>query len=360
VSSEPPFPARHPYAFTEPVEPGILVTGANGFVGRHLIAYLCKYGAGLHLDHMAMKIYAGVLPHEVAALQEDPDESFGVAGWNGGSAGGKVSVVGIDLTDAGGLHAVVNEISPTWIIHLAARSSGADSDREAVYATNVKGTRHLLQAASRYRTGRVLLVSTGYVYGDTDPRCPAREDDALGPLGRYGAYTDSKIEMEALTREYEGSSLVVRAFSHTGPGQSPGFALPGFAQQIVRMERNSDSAAERRLRVGNLSALRDILDVRDVVRAYVELISRGGERPGSVETYNVSSGKPVEMRFVVEQLCGLSSVRPEIEVDPSRMRPLDIACSTGDPSRIATTIGWKPLIPLEQTLQDLLQYWRDR
>ena len=205
-------------------------------------------------------------------------------------------MVGLELGDADGLKQLVGQIKPQHIYHLAARSSGAASDRDAVFAVNVMGTRHLLEAAAQVQPfPRVLLASTGYVYGDTDPNRPAREEDPIGPLWRYGAYTDSKIEMETMARAYRGFALVARAFAHTGPGQTARrLPCPAFATQIVRMERGLEPP---QLRVGNLDAWRDLMDVRDVVRAYASLMRREtAEAGGKVsETYNalIDFGCPV-------------------------------------------------------------------
>src|SRR5207302_276379 len=132
---------------------------------------------------------------------------------------------------------VVQKAVPTQIVNLAGRASGADSDRESLRAVNVAGVRNLLEAASTLSPfPRVLLVSTGYVYGNTDSERPAREEDPIGPLWRYGPYTDSKIEMESVARSYCGFMLTARAFAHTGPGQAPNFAIPSFARQLAKIE----------------------------------------------------------------------------------------------------------------------------
>ena len=370
----------------------VLITGANGFVGRHLIAYLLgevEAAASTPETAQTVRIFAGVHPNDVSAMQQEPTPvdnssgsslrsgSFNAAGWTSGAASGRIEVVGLELGDAEGLARLVMEIQPQHIYHLAARSSGAASDRDAVFAVNVAGTRHLLEAAALVRPfPRVLLASTGYVYGDTDPNRPAREEDPIGPLWRYGAYTDSKIEMETVARAYRAFAVVARAFAHTGPGQLPTFAVPAFATQIVRMERGLEPP---QLRVGNLDAWRDLMDVRDVVRAYTSLMNRTSRTaeapadetpnaandanglpndPNEFNVFNVATGKPVQMRSVVERLCALSTARPEIVIDPDRLRPLDIACSTGDSSRLQAAADWRPAYTLEQTLSDMLAHLR--
>ena len=341
----------------------ILITGANGFVGRHLIAHLLentqeamRYGfaPSAQWQEHPVKIVAAVQVAHVAEMRREYPEPFCDIGWLGGAAGGQIEVAGMELNDAAGMEALIAAHQPQQIYHLAARSSGADVDRDAIFAANVQGTRALLEAASRLKPfPRVLLASTGYVYGNTDPARPARETDPIGPLWKFGIYADSKIEMENAAKAYRGLTLVARAFAHTGPGQAPAFAAPAFARQIARIERGLEPPE---LRVGNLDALRDMMDVRDVVRAYV-LLMNSALPPGT--TVNVSTGKPVGMRQIVERLCALSDVAPEIVVDPERLRPLDIACSTGSYARLNAATGWKPQYTLDTTLTDMLNFWRN-
>ncbi len=356
----------------DPTRARVLITGANGFVGRHLIAHLLGEGAvtpgseqnGPYSDQpppasaTTAEIYAACLPAHTAEAHHEPAASFDAAGWIGGSANGRVFVVGLELDDAEGLKTLVRDIAPTHIYHLAARSSGADADRDAVFQANVAGTRNLLEAASELRPfPRVLLASTGYVYGSTDASRPARENDPIGPLWRYGAYADSKIEMETVARAYRGFALVARAFAHTGPGQLPQFAVPAFAHQIARMEKGLEPPI---LRVGNLDAWRDLLDARDVVRAYARLMNRHTWDGIAGESFNVATGTPVQIRDVVARLCALSTIQPQVVVDPARLRPLDIACSTGDPARLRAAVQWQPAYVLDDTLRDMLDYLREQ
>jgi len=323
----------------------ILVTGANGFVGRHLIAHLLAEEA----DSRILAAVHGAHAQELSQPAPDFPEA---AGWPGGDAGGRIRADGLDVCDAGQVDALLQEFCPQQIYHLAARASGADADREALFAVNVGGTRHVLEAAARLsELPRVLLVSTGYVYGNTDPEHPAREEDPLAPTVRYGLYTDSKIEMEAVARDFPGLALIVRAFAHTGPGQIESYAVPAFARQLARIERGLEPPV---LRVGNLEARRDLLDVRDVVCAYALLMRHGV----SGRVYNVASGRPIRMREVLDRLRGFCPVTTEVTVDPARLRPADIACSTGDASRLRAETGWQPSRTLDQTLRATLDYWR--
>ena len=319
----------------------ILITGANGFVGRHLIQHLLQNNRP-----EVSEIAACVLATELADAEKwsksvvVPAQEH-LLNWHA-----------VDLTLSGAAEQLIKETGPDSICHLAARASSADSDHEAVFKLNVEGSRMLLAAAgSATKPARVLLISTGYAYGSTSINRPAVETDPLAEPGIYGAYTDSKIAMEHVARDYGEIALIARSFSHTGPGQTPIFAVPSFARQLARIENGVDPP---RISVGNLDALRDMLDVRDVVRAYALLLAHG--KLG--KTYNVASGKPHRMRDVLDQLRELSSVHTDVEQDLARLRPADIACSTGDSARLRELTGWTPAIPFEQTLQDTLNYWR--
>ncbi len=319
----------------------VFVTGANGFVGRHFIQHLLQsFGS-------EVSVFAAIRPEEATEPGFAPD----MAGWSGRESP-NVSIVPFDLEDSAQVTSAIVRAEPDWILHLAARSSGADTNREAITAVNVEGTRNVLEAAAALpRFPRALVVSSGYVYGSTDPARPAREEDPIGPLWRLGPYTDSKIEMESVARNYRGFTLIARPFSHTGPGQAANFAVPAFARQLARIEAGLEPPL---LKVGNLSARRDLLDVRDVVRAYSRLLTEGD--PGDV--YNVATGVPVVIGDVLDTLRAHCHVPTEIEIDPARLRPADIACSSGDPLSLWTKTNWTARIPLDETLRDVLDYWR--
>ncbi len=324
-----------------PHDQRILITGAGGFVGRHLIARLLKEerfaDAGLT---------AGL--HSLSSLRA----VSALEGWDGLSVPGKIERAVVDLTDAERLRQTVTALRPTHIVHLASRSSGADTDRAGIYDVNVEGTRRLLDAAGELSPfPKTLVISTGYVYGDTNPLRPAREEDPIGPLWKYGPYTDSKIEMEQVAKNYAAFALIVRPFAHTGAGHAPAFALPSFARQLAQIERGELSPV---IKVGNLQAEREMLHVADVVNAYLTLLSAG--TPG--EIYNVASGKPSSMQEMLNLLRSYCRVSTALETDPSRMRAADIACSTGDAQHLHLQTGWTPQQTLETTLQELLDYWR--
>ena len=321
----------------------ILITGASGFVGRHLIDHL------LATCGESVSIAAGVRSEDMPNLITAGSN----AGWDGGT-GSNLTIVPFDTLFADQVEAQVRRFRPTHVVHLAARSSGADSDREAIRNVNVDGTRNVLEAAALITPfPSVLVISTGYVYGSTEPGRAAREEDPIGPLWRYGPYTDSKIEMESVARNYRAFAIIVRPFSHTGPGQPPQFAVPGFARQIARIERGLDEPV---ITVGNLNTSRDVLDVRDIVRAYTALLSGG--KAG--EVYNVATGQPVAISDILGRMRSMSRAATEVVVDVNRFRPSEIDCSSGDPLRLWTETNWSPRIPLDTTLSDTLDYWRSQ
>jgi GDP-4-dehydro-6-deoxy-D-mannose reductase len=192
------------------------------------------------------------------------------------------------------------------------------------------------------------------VYGATNPEHPAQETD---PLQAKGAYAESKAAMEIAVRPFaEGDSLaltVVRSFNHTGARQTPEFVVPGFARQIARIEKNLESPTVRH---GNLEAVRDFLDVRDVVRAYRQLVLETESEPWRV--VNICSGQGVVIGSLLEQLIALAKVAVAQETDPERMRPSDLPVCVGSYRRLQQYTGWEPQIPLTETLRTTLDYWR--
>jgi GDP-4-dehydro-6-deoxy-D-mannose reductase len=307
----------------------VLITGASGFAGRHLLAHL----AGAHEVVGWFRSSAPPAPLRDAAR------------WRA-----------VDLLDRASVRAAVAEARPQRVYHCAARShvQGSWDEPAQALAHNVLATHHLLDAIRRADLGgcRVLITGSAAVYAPADT--PLDEDAAVRPDSPYAL---SKLAQEMLGRravDEDGIDVIVaRAFNHTGPGQSPAFMASGFAQQIARLERQG---GEPVLRVGNVDARRDLSDVRDVVRAYAALMSNGV--PG--EVYNVASGRAPTVRTVIDTLADLAGLHLRLEVDPARLRPLDSPVLVGDASKLRGTTGWHPTIPLEQTLADLLHYWRQQ
>lgn len=303
----------------------VLVTGATGFAGSHLV------------EHLALR-------YEVVAWarSEPPADLARLARWQR-----------VDILDADRVTDAIREVLPSTIFHLAGIPNVAESwdDTARPLAVNVLGTHRMLEAV---RTAglqcRVIVAGSAHVYAPSSD--PIREDHALAPASPYAL---SKLAQERLAlgaAAEDGIDVVVtRSFNHTGPRQTPLFVAPSIARQIAMIERGG---AEPVIRVGNLDAQRDLLDVRDVVRAYAALMTGGTS--GTV--YNVASGVARPVRDVLAALVARARVPIRVEVDPARMRPNDIPVLIGDASRLRAATGWTPQIPFDQTMEDLLSHWR--
>lgn len=300
-----------------------LVTGASGFVGRHLVARLQR------ADH---DVIAAGGPHEA-----DP-------------------YLPVDLNDVDSLHAAFDIAQPDAVFHLAAqafvpRSLEAPAE---TYRTNVLGTANVLQALRAFqersgRKARLIFVSSAEVYGaQPQSAMPIPETCAPNPVNPYAA---SKAAAEAVVlgeaRSFGVDAVITRAFNHIGPGQNERFAVPSFAKQLAAIAAGGEPV----MFVGNLDAKRDFLDVRDVVDAYVTLAERGA----TGEAYNVCSGVAVSMREILAELIRIAHVPVEVRDDPARMRPADIPLMYGDNAKLRVQAGWSPGIALRRTLQDVYE-----
>lgn len=309
----------------------VLVTGAAGFVASHL-GEICA-------DRDDLELIGLQRPTSVTRVLPP----------------GFVAGVEADLLDQDGLKAAVAEAKPDTIIHLAGQSSVHESYRNpgGTLLANVLGTQHLLFAAERAGARRVLVVGSADEYGDIKPEdVPLREDRPLAPLSPYAV---SRVAQGALCSEFARRKTVeivrTRTFPHTGKRRGAVFAESSFARQIAEIELER---VEPVIHVGNLDAIRDFSDVREVIQAYLLLMERG--ESGSV--YNVCSGKGVAMGDILGALVALSGVKVEIQVDPSRLRPSDLPVLIGDPSRLRATTGFAPSGNLHRALGDLLEDWR--
>jgi len=293
----------------------VLVTGAAGFVGSHLVPALAARGA--------------------TPLATDREE--------------------LDTTDPEALDAALARERPDAVVHLAAVSSVAAAAREPALAfrVNFLGARALLAAvARRAPRARVLLIGSGECYGALPTGAPpASESAPLRPGSPY-AHTKAAADLLGAAWAARGLDVVrVRAFNHTGPGQSDAFVLAGFARQLVEIELH---VSEPVLSTGNLESTRDFLDVRDVVEAYARLL----DSRAPAAAYNVASGIGVRVGELLERLMRQMGVRAELRVEPARWRPADR--SVGDARRLREATGWAPRIPLEQTLASVAEDWRRR
>ena len=316
----------------------ILVTGAAGFVGSHLIHALAAQSA-------SDSIVAWRRPERSGrSISDHPPREYG--------SHADVHWQEIDILQGDEVRAAVDASGPSSIYHCAGVASVRDSwdDTRTPLEGNVKGTDNLLQAvvASGLST-KILIPGSALVYRPAS--LALREDSPVGPLSPYGL---SKLAQEMLARRYAEEGLPVlstRSFTHIGPGQSVSYAASGFAYQIAQIEAGHTPPL---IRVGNLDAQRDITDVRDTVDAYFALMGQGF--PDRI--YNVCSGQAHKIADVLEILLTQASVPISIEIDDSRLRPSDNPVLMGDPSRIRQDTGWRPSITLRQTLEDLLGYWR--
>jgi GDP-4-dehydro-6-deoxy-D-mannose reductase len=306
----------------------VLVTGANGFVGQHLVRQLIRRGGS-----------------EIVAASLD---GAPVAGLEGGG----VAWEPLDVTSSESVRSAVRRCRPDHVFHLAGQSSVSQSFRAPLetWEINATGTLRLLEALRREcaRPPRLLMVSSAEVYGGVpEGEQPIPESRPPRPLTPYGSSKGS-AEMCALQFGEMGAVEVVvaRSFNHIGPGQDARFVLPSLARQLVQMRR---AGSEPVLRVGNLDVRRDFLDVRDVVQAYLTLMESGDDRG----VYNVCSGEGRSLLAVVEELVRLSGTGARIEEDPERFRPADIPVLVGDPSRLRS-LGWEPRISMDRSLGDVL------
>jgi len=295
----------------------VLVTGISGFIGPRLARHLLERGdrvSGTYLvDHPA---FPGV------------DE---------------VRLFEVDLQDAAGLERVVREAAPDAVVHLAGLSHVGESWQRMpdYFRVNVLGTDNLLAAAA----GRpVVIASSAEVYGLVpDEEQPIAESRVVDPRTPY-ALTKAAAERLALLR----GAVVARSFNLVGPGQSPKFALPTFAEQLAGFRRDARGEREPALRVGNLSARRDFVHVDDGAEAF-RLLAEKGERGG---TYNIASGRACSIGDALERLMAISGVDARIEPDPERMRPVDLPLLLGDASPLRA-LGWQPRRTLDDALADL-------
>jgi GDP-4-dehydro-6-deoxy-D-mannose reductase len=255
-----------------------------------------------------------------------------------------------DICDASALKAAVRQVAPEACVHLAALAfvpSGKSSPR-LMTEVNVMGTVNLLEALrTDSPTTRLLFVSTAQVYGTRARPTPAREDDALLPESLYGI-TKAAADSIALlyARQYAMPVMVARPYNHIGPGQAPDYVVASFARQIMAIRQGAPPV----IKVGNLESRRDFTDVRDIVRAYCLLLEKGV--PG--EAYNIASGHQVKIGEILTTLSELAGVHPEIVREESLFRP-DDHCLELDSSSLRKTTHWSPLIPLRQTLADIVK-----
>jgi GDP-4-dehydro-6-deoxy-D-mannose reductase len=314
----------------------VLVTGVTGFAGSHLVDYM---------------------------LTRNDCEIFGIQRWRSRTENiehflDRITILECDLRDASSVRDTLEKVRPDWIFHLAAQSfvpTSWSAPTESLM-TNVLGQLNIFEAVRRLGlTCRIQLACSSEEYGMVfENELPIRETNPLRPLSPYAV---SKVTQDYLGYQYWMSwkvdSVRTRGFNHEGPRRGPVFVASDFAKQIADAEKGRRAPV---LSVGNLDARRDFTDVRDMVKAYWLALEKC--EPG--EVYNICSGTAWRIGDMLDRLLAMSKVKIEVRQDPARLRPSDVPVLLGDYSKFHAATGWKPTIPFEQTLADMLDYWRSR
>jgi len=312
----------------------VLITGATAFVGSHLADYL------IDKEGMAVQVHGLRRPRS-------RDEFVNKA----------VTYHEADVTDYTGISQIIDKLKPDYIFHLAAQSFVPLSWQApaATLIANVIGTLNMLEAMKEKSPASVMLLAgSSEEYGLVHKEeLPIKEANPLRPLSPYGV---SKVAADLLCQQYCRSFglkvIITRAFNHTGPRRGEVFVTSNFAKQIVDIERGKEPV----IYTGNLEAQRDFTDVRDMVRAYWLAVQKC--KPG--EPYNICSGKAYSIRKVLKTLLKFSEEGIEVRRDEARMRPSDVEILLGNYDKFKEATGWVPIIPFEQTMKDLLDYWRSK
>lgn len=318
-------------------EMNVLITGVTGFVGSYLAEFL---------------------------LDKEPDvRVFGTIRWRSRTEnleylGGRIKLIECDLKDYSSVKAALEQSWPDYIFHLAAQSFVVTSFHAPgdTLQTNIMSQLNIFEAVRALGLNSIIQIAgSSEEYGLVEKHeLPITEENPLRPLSPYAV---SKVTQDFLGFQYFKSYglpiIRTRAFNHSGPRRGHVFVESNFSKQIVEMEKGLRAPI---LKVGNLSAIRDYTDVRDVVRAYWLAATLG--EPG--EIYNIATGKGYAISQIVEMLKQFTGIRITVEEDSSRMRPSDVPILIGDSTKFRKKTGWKPEIPFEKTLKDILDYWRQR
>jgi GDP-4-dehydro-6-deoxy-D-mannose reductase len=312
-----------------------LITGIAGFVGSHLAELLLEKG------------------YEVYGLSRPRTKMDHIE-----AIKNKLHLEDADLLDTHSLYTLINGIKPDYIFHLAAQSFVPTSwvSPAVTLEVNIVGSANLFESVRMAKIDPVIQIACsseeyGLVHED---ELPIKETNPLRPLSPYAV---SKLAMDYLGYQYQQSYGVkiirTRGFNHTGPRRGDTFAESNFAKQIAMIEKGKQDPV---ISVGNLEAKRDYTDVRDMVQAYLLSVEKCD--PGDV--YNIATGTTIRIGDLLNMLLGMSKVKVEIRKDPARMRPSDVPVLIGDATKFMAKTGWKPAIPFEKTMEDLLNYWRER
>lgn len=321
----------------------ILITGISGFAGSFLAEYILKAQSSIRrLADKAPRLYGTVFSaHESVNLQDIQDQLHLFSG---------------DLSDRGFVKKVLDESCPDLIFHLAAMAFVGESlkNPQKVISNNIQIQLNLLEEIrARDIKPKILIVGSADEYGLVKPEDnPIGESQALLPVSPYGLSKLAQDMMGYVYYKSYGLPIVrVRPFNHIGPRQSPQFVVPAFAKQIAEAEAN---LTEPVVGVGNLSAKRDFTDVRDMVKAYWLALQKGDLG----EVYNLGSGKAYEIGWVLKTLISMSKKEIKIKIDPSRLRAADLPVTMCNQQKFAAQTSWKPTFSIEETLLEILNYWR--
>ena len=306
----------------------VLITGIDGFVAGYLSEYLLKN------DY---DVYGTTIK-----------ESYKNA---------RIKILKMNLLDVENVNNVIKNISPDMIFHLAGQSAVGLSWQKPVLTidVNVNGTLNLLEAVKNSNVNsKILIVGSSDQYGIIKPEnCPIKETQPQIPQSPYGISKKTQEEIGKLyVKAYNMNIIFVRAFNHIGARQSENLVVPDFASKIVNIEKGANPV----LKVGNLDTLRDFTDVRDIVRGYVMLLENG--KIG--ESYNIGSGNVVKVKDILEKLVSLSNKEIKIEIDKEKFRPVDVPIVQCDNAKIRKDTEWIPEISIDETLKDVLEYWRGK
>jgi GDP-4-dehydro-6-deoxy-D-mannose reductase len=312
-----------------------LITGITGFAGSHLAELLLKE---------RFEVYGTTRPR---SKTDNIDQIKN-----------KLNLYDADILDSHSLYSIIVKIKPNYIFHLAAQSFVQTSwaSPATTMETNIVGSVHLFEAIRRAEIDPITQIAcSSEEYGLVYPNeIPVKEDNPLRPQSPYAV---SKVAMDYLGYQYFQSYKMkiirTRGFNHTGPRRGEVFVTSNFAKQIAEIEKGKKEPV---IEVGNLEAKRDWTDVRDMIRAYLLAVQKG--KPG--EVYNICSEKTVMVGDMLEMLLKMSKVKVKVRQDPARLRPSDVPILLGDCTKFRKATGWKPEIPFEKTMEDLLNYWRER
>jgi GDP-4-dehydro-6-deoxy-D-mannose reductase len=314
-----------------------LITGITGFAGSHLAEYLLA-------EHPEVEVYGTFRWRSRMDNVEHLDR--------------KIKLVEADLRDYTSMHRAVEMSRPDIVFHLAAQSfvpSSWTAPNETL-TTNVSGQTNLFEAIRALRLDPVVQIAcSSEQYGLVLPdEVPIKETNPLRPLSPYAV---SKVAQDYLGYQYFQSyglrAVRTRGFNHTGPRRGHVFVTSNFCSQVAAIELGLQEPV---IRVGNIEAIRDFTDVRDMVRAYWLAVTKA--QPG--EVYNIATGSGIRISEMLDRLLALARVEVKVEVDPARLRPSDVEILIGDSSKFRADTGWEPRIPFDQTLRDLLDYWREK